>query len=91
MANLDVRNVPRSMIKNNVTFNPQLANISIMFTSQLYKEIVHGRDYDLDGVIGNGGGYVGLFLGFAIWQIPDICFNVFEWFSRKFMHKEESE
>ena len=36
-----------------------------------YKEIKYTRAFDIENLIGNVGGYIGLFLGFAIWQLPD--------------------
>ena len=45
--------------------------LSIVFRNQDYKEIRHQRDFDFESLVGNIGGYVGLLLGFALWQIPD--------------------
>ena len=45
-------------------------HINLMFKSSHYKEILHIRDFDIESLVGNMGGYVGLFLGFAVWQIP---------------------
>ena len=59
---------------------PQSANFLVGFTRSIYREVTHVRGYDFEGLIGNGGGYVGLFLGFAIWQFPDFCnlvYNIF--------------
>ena len=83
VANVNIKNIYRGKTDGNNGINPQLAYLSIIFTSPLYKEIVHGRDYDIEGLVGNGGGYVGLFLGFAIWQIPDFCTMAFRWLSKE--------
>ena len=45
--------------------------LHIVFRNQDYKEIKHKRDFDFESLVGNIGGYVGLLLGFALWQIPD--------------------
>ena len=58
--------------------NSNSANLMFIFTSTVYREIVHIRSYDFEGMIGNGGGYVGLFLGFAIWQLPDFIIFIFQ-------------
>ena len=46
-------------------------HINLMFKSSHYKEILHIRDFDIESLVGNMGGYVGLFLGFAVWQVPN--------------------
>ena len=33
------------------------------------------------------GGYIGLFLGYALLQTPDLCFKVIEWVEQTFMVK----
>ena len=43
----------------------------IIFKGTTYKEILHIRSFDIESLVGNMGGYIGLFLGFAIWQVPD--------------------
>ena len=30
------------------------------------------------------GGYIGLFLGYALLQTPDLCYRVFEWLKETF-------
>ena len=49
-----------------------------LYKNGKYKEIVHIRSFDVESLIGNMGGYVGLFLGFAIWQAPDAIELVFK-------------
>ena len=44
----------------------------IKFKSSIYKVIKNVRAFDEESLIGNMGGYIGLFLGFAIWQAPQI-------------------
>ena len=43
----------------------------LIFKSTTYKEIQHIRSFSAESLVGNMGGYVGLFLGFAIWQVPE--------------------
>ena len=52
--------------------NDNTSMLYFMFTSWNYKEIQHIRAFDIENLIGNMGGYVGLFLGFAFWQAPDV-------------------
>ena len=35
-----------------------------------YKEIKQVKAYDIEGFVGNAGGYVGLFLGYALLSLP---------------------
>ena len=51
--------------------------IMFFFKYGKYKDIVHIRSFDVESLIGNMGGYVGLFLGFAIWQAPDAMEHIF--------------
>ena len=46
--------------------------IEVQFKTNGYKEIRSVRAFNEESLIGNLGGYIGLFLGVAIWQIPDI-------------------
>ena len=50
---------------------PPFKSIDITFKNPYYKEIKHVQSFNIEGYIGNVGGYVGLFLGCAIWEAPD--------------------
>ena len=52
------------------------ATLGIAFNSHVYREIQHNQDFNLESLIGNMGGYIGLFLGFAFWQIPGAISNI---------------
>ena len=47
------------------------SDLNFSFKSATYKEITHIRSFDIESLVGNTGGYVGLLLGFAVWQAPD--------------------
>ena len=47
-------------------------NIIIDLPNPYYKQIEHVQSFDIESVIGVMGGYVGLFLGCAIWEAPDL-------------------
>ena len=47
------------------------ATVGFLFKNEEYKEIKYTRAFNIESLIGNVGGYIGLFLGFAIWQLPD--------------------
>ena len=50
---------------------PPFKGIEISFKSIQYKEIKHIQAVTVEGFIGTAGGYVGLFIGCAIWEAPD--------------------
>ena len=45
--------------------------IDIIFKSVQYKEIKHIQAFNPESLVGNVGGYIGLFIGCAIWDAPD--------------------
>ena len=63
-----VQDLPQS---ENDSYKKDYAKIYFIFKSAAYKEILHVRAFDIESLVGNMGGYIGLFLGFAIWQLPD--------------------
>ena len=52
----------------NVSFDSFSA--SLQFSSDRYKEIVLSRQFDLQNLIGNAGGYVGICVGYSFLQLP---------------------
>ena len=48
------------------------AQVGFIFKNERYREIRYTQKFDIESLIGNVGGYIGLFLGFAIWQLPDL-------------------
>ena len=48
------------------------AQVGFTFKKERYREILYTQKFDIESLIGNVGGYIGLFLGFAIWQLPDL-------------------
>ena len=51
--------------------SPPIKTISVVLKNANYKEIKHIQAFNIESWVGNVGGYVGLFLGCAIWQAPD--------------------
>ena len=47
-------------------------NIEIFFNLKYYQEVLQVQDFDFASLIGNAGGYIGMFLGVALWQLPEI-------------------
>ena len=44
--------------------------LMLNFQGDTYMEVIQSRAYDGQSLIGNAGGYVGLFLGVALVQLP---------------------
>ena len=45
-------------------------DVKINFEAQLFREITEVRAYNIQTLIGNVGGYIGLFLGFSLKEMP---------------------
>ena len=45
-------------------------HIEVWFMDSSFKEIKLVAAYNFESLIGDGGGYLGLFLGYAIWNVP---------------------
>ena len=58
-------------------------------------ESFHFRAIDIQGLIGNVGGYIGLFLGYSFLQIPDFILltvlNAKRWFVRIQEGKDQNQ
>ena len=55
----------------------KMFEVLIEFQDDIYMEVRQMRDYGIQSVVGEIGGYMGLFLGFAILQIPELIFNIY--------------
>ena len=44
--------------------------ILVNFPNLKYREITHVQEYDVESMMGNIGGYIGLFLGYSLLQFP---------------------
>ena len=65
---------------------------SIFFRDSSFKNIKEIREYDVQDLFGNIGGYIGLFLGYALVNMPDCLITFFEIFqiqSKQFKEKIE--
>ena len=52
-------------------------DLKFNFQGKTYMEIEQTRDYDLQSLIGNAGGYVGLFLGVCLLQLPQLSLDAY--------------
>ena len=52
--------------------------ISVIYGDGEFKEIKQTRAYNLQTLIGNAGGYVGLFVGYSLKEIPYFLEMIFK-------------
>ena len=50
--------------------------IVLNFQGNTFMEIEQVRAYDIQSLIGNGGGYIGVFLGVAVIQLPTLLYKI---------------
>ena len=68
--------------KNNTIFE-----LSLNFQGETYMEIEQARAYDLERLIGNAGGYIGVFLGVALIQLPSFILHMHNYAQLWYKHK----
>ena len=61
--------------------------VRLWFRSNRFMEIKQIRAYNLQNLVGNGGGYIGLFLGYSIVQLPSMMISAYHWAKRFMMSK----
>ena len=52
--------------------NESFFQIGASYPQTTFREVKQVRAYDIDGLVGNAGGYLGLFLGYALLQLPTL-------------------
>ena len=61
------------------------------FYQEEFTEKIYSRAYSLDDLIGTCGGYIGLFLGYAIIQVPQLIENMFQALKQKISTRNSHE
>jgi len=57
--------------------NPAFVQIDVMFIDDTYREILRVKAVTLESLLGNIGGYIGIFLGYSIFiHIPDVAMRL---------------
>ena len=56
--------------------------IRLWFRSNQFMEIKQIRAYNFQTLVGNGGGYIGLFLGCTIIELPSMISSAYAWMQR---------
>ena len=65
-----------------------MANISVTYREKYYEEINYSQDFNIESFISNVGGFVGIFLGYSLMQLPDFLIGfvwIFEWTKMKLL------
>ena len=57
--------------------------INLFFPEPSYKEIKQVQAYDFESFVGNTGGYIGLFLGYALLSLPTFIATLYRTITRK--------
>ena len=52
--------------------------VTLMFPDSRYKQIEMLREVNMQSLIGNAGGFVGICLGYSILQLPSLLFMVYK-------------
>ena len=54
-------------------------DLAFVVGCDIFQEIVNARDFGAESCWSGMGGFVGIFLGYSILQLPDILFSVWQW------------
>ena len=63
--------------------------ISVIYQKQTYREIKQVRAYTVQSLVGNVGGYVGLFVGYSLLQLPDLFRNICNIFKNRWNYSAQ--
>ena len=83
---LDIESLQMDYTEHNIPSIGRMseANDEGWFTLQFapmttkFKEIKQIRKYSVQSLVGNAGGYIGLFLGYALWNVPIIILDIWK-------------
>ena len=53
--------------------------VEFVYMDEHYQEIVNQRDFTLSGFWSSTGGFVGMFLGYSLIQVPDFISMLLTW------------
>ena len=52
--------------------------IELIVNANAYTEVKQVRKYSIQSLVGNAGGYIGLCLGYAIWNVPAVVMDMWK-------------
>ena len=70
-------------VNSNPTTVPKDIAIDFQYTEKMYEEIVYTKAIGFESWLSNVGGFVGIFLGYSMMQIPDALAYILEFFYRQ--------
>jgi len=50
--------------------------VLVHFPNRKYRQITHVQEYDIENMLGNIGGYIGLFLGYSLLHLPHFLLSL---------------
>ena len=67
--------------------DPALITISVVFVDETYREIARVKGFDINALVANIGGFVGIFVGYPlIMKLPDMAMKIFESVRKRQQH-----
>lgn len=64
--------MPAVGVQNDVNICKKCVYFEIMYVDQYYEEITEIKDFGFEDFISNIGGFIGIFLGYSMMQIPHL-------------------
>ena len=73
-----------SEVTGNCSRNQSRSMVLVHFPNSLkYRQITHVQEYDVESLVGNIGGYIGLFLGYSLLHFPRFVISLFDVIKKK--------
>ena len=76
---------PCNKLSSVVTFQEKMKNtyndnstflIVVNYLEEMYQEVTNKRDFDMEMLWSSVGGFVGMFLGYSLWQCPEMLLGL---------------
>ena len=73
---VDMRVLVREQLNEPLKNRHKEIDIKLTYNEGTYQEIINTRDFGMDSFWTSVGGFVGLFLGYSISQVPDLIASI---------------
>ena len=60
--------------------------ITFRYQEDQYRETINSKEYTFEDLLANSGGYIGMFLGFGLLQIPQLIYAYFSYLAQMTKH-----
>ena len=64
-------------------YNESRFMVIVHFPNLKYRQIEHVQEYDVESLVGNIGGYIGLFLGYSLINFPRFIISLLDIIRKK--------